>query len=113
MNYLEQYVLGKIKGNYFLCRCNDMIKQIEERNFGMFNGLMYSEDSVRAEYYMFKQSAIKCFASAQVAKTELLKMGVAEKDIDIYLNNFLETKIVKDDYSEYAGDALKQGAVDV
>jgi hypothetical protein len=104
--YLDAFIRNKIAGNYHAVRCRALLDQINSKQFGLWNGIMYTEECLSAEYWLAKHAAIKAFAGAQVAEIELVKLGVSILEIREHFKKFQDSQIFRDDkdYSEFMDD---------
>lgn len=89
-SYLEAYIRNKLNGNYHATRCKAILEQIDKKQFGIFNGLYYNEDCLKAEFLITKHTAVKSFAGAQTCVVELIKLGMTHVEIDKHYNDFLD-----------------------
>ena len=103
--YLDSFVKHKLAGNYHATRCNALLSQIDKKEFGMWNGIVYTEECLSAEYWLAKHSAIKAFAAAQVAEQELLKVGLSKEEVYAHFKKFQDSELFSPDYSEFRDDA--------
>jgi hypothetical protein len=70
----------------------------------MWNGIVYSEACLSAEYWLAKHAAIKAFAGAQIAEEELLKLGMTKEEVYTHFVNFQNSQIFRNDYTEFRDD---------
>lgn len=99
--YLDSYLKNKLNGNFHLSRANAILEQLERKEFGVWNGVLYTKECLESEYWLAKHSAIKSFAGVQVCLVELSKLGIMKNEAEAYLEKFLNSKIQLEDYSDF------------
>lgn len=111
--HLESYVINRLKANYYASICKDIAKQIENKQFGLQNGKLVSEDTLAAEYLLSKHSAIRLFAATQTAKEQYIEKGGNEEELSARLKEYVEGQIFRDDdnYSSFKDEDSMEGFV--
>ena len=94
------YIGAIINGRYFLARCNLMAGQIHSGKIvENIDGCPKDEEYMRAEYAMFKLSAIKRMREAYFAKRDLMtEFKLTEKDIHEIESDYYNGKIIREDW---------------
>jgi len=101
MMQLENFVVNKLNGNFFLARYNQVLSQLTSGIIlESIDGNIKSKDYILYECLLAKHRATKCFAHMWVANKELLLKGLTQQQIYAYYNKYVGESILRDDYSD-------------
>lgn len=120
---LNSYVQNKVKGAYYLARCNALASQINlyekfhsedgkpsrkpefeweniEPQIEKTDGVTKTQEFLVSEYHLTKVSAASCHREAYFALMDLKKLGMTDKEIDDMANDIILGPIVRKEYDD-------------